>query len=316
MQPWPREQETVLHEQHTQYVCCCLVCAWFLVPTKSGTSQGTDDLTGPSWAPPGPGGPPIPDGEFSSAGESSESETSGDSPIICEFDVNGKAKNVIALSHERGFSKSMTVQELVFWQIEQDLRVRTELTAAEFDQLTLLPSATPERIRNLSRFGLSSSRDELLAWIAHELPHIPKEYKQPGNILPIKTPLWTLCKGVLLAERKGEMETGHYASNHCHCIPRPSFALFGCLCQSRSLGSDETALPFLEVATCPTCSICIRCLKCPSQAFCLWLYMARGRSMANPQFSLLLPRFCRALKKASRASCECEPAGLHGSFEH
>ena len=210
----------------------------------------------------------------------------------------------------------MTVQELVFWQIVQDLRVRTELTAAEFDQLTLLPSATPERIRNLSRFGLSSSRDELLAWIAHELPHIPKEYKQPGNILPIKTPLWTLCKGVLLAERKGEMETGHYASNHCHCIPRPSFALFGCLCQSRSLGSDETALPFLEVATCPTCSICIRCLKCPSQAFCLWLYMARGRSMANPQFSLLLPRFCRALKKASRASCECEPAGLHGSFEH
>lgn len=184
--------------------------------------------------------------------------------MVAEVDASGQGKNVITLSHERGFSATLTVQEQCFWIVEEQVRVRTDLTTAEVDQLILLPTANHYRKSRLSAFGQKSSRDELLAWVACEigLGRIPKEYRRPGNPLPIKSPIWTLCKGVLLAERRGEMESGTSVANHCHCLPRSAFCLYGCLCQSRNLGTEESVMPFLEVTTCcPTCSVCIRCLK-------------------------------------------------------
>lgn len=221
------------------------------IPNSPGSHDGDDD-------------PELHSGsEQPGHGSGSESNSRDSSETSDEFyfiDVAGRARNVIQVAQYRDYSLRMTKEELLFWQVEQEVRVRTEgLTAAEVDQLLMLPSINNARVKMLGTFPAKDCRNELLAWVGELAPTLPPPYKSPGHALPIHFPIWTLCKGVLLSERRSERETGYHASFNCHCMPRTSFMIFGCPCQINFLPQDISQLPFLEGSLCTTCSFCVRC---------------------------------------------------------
>lgn len=158
--------------------------------------------------------------------------------------------------------------EVEFWGYELQSRFRTaDLTPCELEMLLNHPKTTEERIRMLGNFPAAGDHYKFIAWAGELMPELHAAHKSAGACVPVRSPIWTVLKGVLLSERKGNLLDKNYVNNHCCCCPRTAFMLYGCACQLQLLDAGFQELPFLEGAMCGKCSLCSRCYKLPPQEF-------------------------------------------------
>ena len=153
----------------------------------------------------------------------------------------------------------MDMFELEYWMHEQEIRMRTEgLTAMEVQQLMDHPTITDARTQALSICPQPECHSELLAWAAELSKDAHRTLKVPGTCVTVKTPLWSLAKGLYFAELRMSQGRPHMLHG-CHCLPNTAFMLHGCECE---LDRDPAEWQFLGASNnCPTCSRCLRCQK-------------------------------------------------------
>lgn len=146
-----------------------------------------------------------------------------------------------------------------FWAAEKQVRFRTQgLTAYECEQLVGLETCTDERKLALSHFGKRECYNHLVSWTVAELIKVDLSWRDPGAELPADFPLWTLFKGIHLAETEIERSGPRYRVANCHCLPATAFMLGGCKCEEGEVSDDEIARSLL----CIVCSKCVRCNLC------------------------------------------------------
>lgn len=207
--------------------------------------------------------PPFssPDGACSDPGSECAGDGAGhgQSNVVADSGGTGDQAGDGGIPHP-----DMDMDELKFWIAEQELRTRTaSLTAYEVEQLMGLPVTksltAAERANCMAQFGTTNAHGCAVAWAAELAPKVPAEYLVAGQALCIKSPLWTLLKGIHLAEQQWEKGRLNYTLHDCHCLPVTAFMMKGCPChwESGDLLEDEFAPAF----ACPKCSVCVRCHK-------------------------------------------------------
>lgn len=145
------------------------------------------------------------------------------------------------------------------WLWELRLRRATAgFTFKEVETLTNHETCTPERVSVLQSFSASASdHTELVAWYNDLLSD---GHFEQGKILEEASPLWSVCKAIMLCERQVAVRVGTRHPVGCYCVSKAYFFPLGCA------HSDEVANPDDEpVTTDMSCSMCNTCLRCHGQ---------------------------------------------------
>ena len=145
------------------------------------------------------------------------------------------------------------------WKSEYEIRVRTagptfmestRLTSSDYltDNVKLHADASKVCKHYGKPNGGNAACKRLLKYLCE------KDNWQPGNQCGKGTVAFTLCKHLLLADRKqGQGQSGVA----CRCFAATYLMLGGCT----HLKGPLHKAPLLSETLCPTCSTCIRCNK-------------------------------------------------------
>lgn len=159
--------------------------------------------------------------------------------------------------------RSALGQRCDFWMIEVKARVLNgHMTPYERYCLEQLPGLPPvcqsdlkKVIRNFGRpIGATAPCRRLIKYLAHTQGRM-----RIGQLVSVKSPLFTLCKHQLISDRSQTEELDEGPLVHgCSCLAKTYFQPEGCRHKLLDLYYRDR---FLPMTLCKTCSTCMRCKK-------------------------------------------------------
>ena len=155
----------------------------------------------------------------------------------------------LRMSVEQAEAEQMAEAE-IFWKAEEVVRARTAtLTQKERHVLQVLACGrSPEQtvLRHYGEIGTAAACVEWAEMLQGQAS-ITEADMPPGKVTPIRSPVFSLCKGVLLADRAKHQENPPW---NCVCLDRTYFMLGGCEHMARGLRNQTF------------CDECRKCLRC------------------------------------------------------
>ena len=143
-----------------------------------------------------------------------------------------------------------------FWKAEETVRMRTAgLTARENQVLQDLAVHRPceSATAAFQQYGTKQGWRPCLEWVEHLSQNgEPGLSNEPGDVVPLTHPTFSLCKGILLADRAERVNPWG-----CYCLDKNYFVLGGCPHQAAGLRNQST------------CLTCATCLRCKGQQDCI-----------------------------------------------